>query len=161
MSLCQTSEMSHLFTPNARNGSPGSFSNPNAARAFPCERDLPAFSVGVTTNSSPPFTTSAANPPSIVRRKNVLPASRSAAAGVIWYVRSSNTATPSPHVATSASATGDSTAPPATAISGSVVSAQINILKFGFFIVFLSKGILGSCAMAQVYHNSAACAACK
>ena len=41
-------------------------------------------------------------------------------------------------VATSASATGDSTAPPATAISGNAASAQVNILKFVFFIVFLS-----------------------
>ena len=133
----QTSATSHLCSPNAWNGSPGSFSKPSAARDFPCERYELAFSVGVTTNSSPPFTTSAANPPSIERRKNVLPASRSAAACVIWYGRSSNTATPFAHVPTSASATGERRAPPATAISGSAISAQTEFLKL-FFIVFLS-----------------------
>ena len=117
ISLRQTSATSHLCSPNAWNGSPGSFSKPSAARVFPCERYVLAFSVGVTTNSSPAPVTSAANPPSIERRKNVLPARRSAAACVIWYGRSSNTDTPFAHVPTSASATGESRAPPAHTIA--------------------------------------------
>ncbi len=114
-----------LFSPNAWNGGMSRRANPSAASVVPCERGPPCFAVGVTTNSSPSLTTSAENPPLIVRRKKVLPARCFAAADVIWNVRSSKTVTPSPHVDTSASATTESCAPPAKAMASGIAAVAV------------------------------------